>query len=70
MSLSFRIFTRNWWKENKEWPNGLEPDPTARKTHIKYVDTEQEAQEFCRSGNNNRPSSWKRLSRKYEYERA
>lgn len=23
--MSYRVFTRTWWKDNPEWPNGLEP---------------------------------------------
>ena len=64
----YRIFTRNWWKENKNWPDNREPH-AGKKTHIKYVETEEEAREFCGEQNSHRLSSWFRLSRKYEYER-
>lgn len=63
----YKIFTRNWWKENPSWPNGLEPDSGARKTTITYVNTEEEAREFCMEKNQHRPKRWIRLSRKYEY---
>jgi len=66
----YEVFTRNWWKENKSWPDGLEPDGGARKHHIGYFDTEDEARTFCQESNKRRPSSWLRLSRKYEYEKA
>ena len=23
----FRVFHRTWWRENPDWPNGLEPYP-------------------------------------------
>ena len=66
--MKYKIFTRNWWKENSSYPNGLEPDGGARKTHIAFVDSEEEAREICQAGNSTRPQSWYRLSRKYEYE--
>jgi hypothetical protein len=64
--MTYRIFVRNWWKHNEDWPNGLEPDPHAEKTYIARKDTEKEAQEFCREYNRlNEPGE---LSRKAEYE--
>lgn len=62
----YSIFTRTWWKENPGYPDGLEPC-IGRKTHIRSVDTEEEARKFCNKHNDNRPHSWLRLSRKYEY---
>ncbi len=63
----YKIFTRNWWKENPSWPEGLEPYAGGRKTTIKFVEKEEEARSFCEEHNKHRPSSWMRLSRKYEY---
>ena len=62
----YKIFVRNWWKNNPKWPNGLEPDPWARKTTLKSgVKTEQAALDFCQVYNaNHKPG---RLSRKAEY---
>lgn len=36
MDRSYGVFVRNWWKEatSPGWPNGLEPDPRARKTWL------------------------------------
>ena len=65
----YKIFTRNWWRENPDWPKGLEPCP-GKKTYIQYVETEAEARAFCGEQNAHRPQSWFRLSRKFEYERA
>jgi len=64
--MSYRIFKRRWWKDNPDWPNGLEPDPSARKTHICYADTEDEARRICWTHNNDHDPG--RYSVKYEYE--
>jgi hypothetical protein len=65
--MKIEIFHRTWWRENPNWPNGLEPCP-GKRTHVKYVYTEREARKFCEEHNKHRPHSWLRLSRKYEYE--
>jgi len=63
----YRIFKRKWWKDNPSWPDELEPHPTARKTTICYVSTEEEAQEICEKWNRiNDPG---RYSMKAEYQR-
>jgi hypothetical protein len=66
--MSYQIFTRNWWREARpedgNWPNNLVPDGTTRR-NIARVDTEEEAQEYCREYNNNHSPG--RLSRKAEY---
>ena len=63
----YRVFVRNWWKENPAWPNGLEPDGGARKTTIrKGVGTALEAREMCMEYNRTHKPG--RLSRKAEYE--
>lgn len=64
----YKVFVRNWWKRNPEWPNGLEPNLGARKTTIrKTIDTEKEAREICRRYNETHDPG--PLSRKAEYER-
>jgi hypothetical protein len=71
-AVSYRVFVRNWWKLNPAWTNpdpkldGLEPDPTARKTIIGGNLTEAEARTLCKEWN----AVYKpgRLSRKAEYE--
>ena len=64
----YRVFVRNWWRETSDsaWPDGLEPDPTARKTTLqKNIHTEEEAQQICKRYNDaHKPG---RLSRKAEY---
>ena len=63
----YRVFVRNWWKHNPSWPNGLEPNGSARKTTLKKnVRTEGEARDICRVYNANHNPG--RLSRKAEYE--
>ena len=64
--MAYRIFKRKWWKNNPSYPNGLEPDPTARKTTVRYVDTESEARRLCRQYNDGHDQG--RHSTKYEYE--
>tara|TARA_R110000851_G_scaffold174949_1_gene321146 strand:- start:711 stop:902 length:192 start_codon:yes stop_codon:yes gene_type:complete len=62
----FKVFSRTWWKENPDWPNGLEPS-MGRKHTLDVVATEAEAVALCREYNK-RPSG--RLSRKAEFEDA
>ena len=65
--MSYRVFVRNWWKENPSWPNGLEPDPTANKhTLNSRVETEEEAREIAQEYNRTHKPG--RLSRKAEFE--
>jgi len=60
----FTIFTRTWWKENSDWPNGLEPHAGKRRK-IATVFSEREAQRICREWNaTHKPG---RLSRKAEF---
>lgn len=61
----FRIFTRNWFRLDDQ--GRRVSDPHAHCSNHITVDSEQEARDFCREANNNRPKSWERLSRKYEY---
>lgn len=60
----FTVFTRTWWKENADWPDGLEPEAGPRTT-IGYAKTEDEARTIAQDYNkNNKPG---RLSRKAEF---
>ena len=64
--MTYRVFVRNWWKRNPDWPNGLEPNPRARKTTIAArVATEEEARAICKRWNETHDPG--RLSRKAEY---
>ena len=68
----FTVFVRNWWKYapvvvNSLDPslNGLEPDPSARKTKLCVFDTEEEARAYAMEYNKtHQPGP---LSRKAEY---
>jgi hypothetical protein len=64
--MAYRVFARNWWKRNSRYPNGLEPDPGARKTTISKVSTEEEAQRLCEEYNSTHKPGI--LSRKAEYD--
>ena len=61
----YKVYIRNWWKENPNRDNGLEADPTARKTTLTWVNTEEEAREIAQEYNaTHKPGI---LSRKAEY---
>ena len=64
--MAYRVFARNWWKRNSTWPDGLEPDPGARKTIIGKVSTEKEAQRLCEEYNSTHKPGI--LSRMAEYD--
>ena len=61
----YKVFTRTWWKNNPNWPNGLEPCP-GRKHTLGKVPTEEMAQGWCKRYNSTHNPG--RLSRKAEYE--
>ena len=63
--MSYRVFTRTWWKNNPSWPNGLEPCP-GRKHILAARVTEEEARGMCETYNATHEPG--RLSRKAEYE--
>ena len=62
----YRVFTRTWWKNNPDWPDGLEPCPGRKTTIRRNVKTYEEAQEYCQVYNANHSPG--RLSRKAEFE--
>lgn len=61
----YKIFVRNWWKINPNWPDRREPDPRARKKTIAYASSEEEARKICREYNDSHNPG--KLSRKAEY---
>lgn len=62
---TYKVFTRNWWKSNPAWPNGLEPDASGQKKTLRRGLTLKEARAFCEEYNrNNKPG---KLSRKAEF---
>jgi len=66
----FRIFTRTWWKENPEWPNGLEPCIGPKRT-IGKTQTIEAARKMCEQYNSTTALSTarnRRLSMKAEFE--
>ena len=65
--FNFVCFSRTWWIENPDWPDGLEPGAGPKKYHkLARFKTEQEAREFCQQWNaRNDPG---RYSLKMEYE--
>jgi len=66
--MSFRTFTRTWWRRNSEWPDGREPH-AGRKAYRATYDTEAEAREACKAFNAKpKTKEQKFLSFKMEYE--
>jgi len=65
-SVMYRIFTRNWWKHNSDWPDGREPDGGAPKHNIGKAETEREAISICQEWNRTHKPG--KLSRKAEFE--
>lgn len=63
--MSYRMFTRTWWKRDKSYPGGLRPH-AGRKSTKGYARTEEEARAFCRQWNANHDPG--PLSLKCEYE--
>lgn len=64
--MSYRVFTRTWWRENPAWPNGLEPCTGRKTTLAKRIATAEDALEIAVQYNNTHEPG--RLSRKAEYE--
>jgi hypothetical protein len=61
----YDVFHRTWWKNNPEWPDGLEPQ-LGRKTYIARGVTREEALKLCEEyARTHKPG---RLSRKAEFE--
>ena len=63
--MSYRTFIRDWWINNPEWPDGLEPGP-GRKAYRSRHETQESARADCREYNRTHKPG--RLSRKMEYE--
>ena len=64
--MSYRVFTRTWWKRNAAWPRGREPGAGRKTTIQKRVATEAEARAICRRYNESHDPGF--LSRKAEFE--
>jgi len=63
--MSYKVFTRTWWKRNPKWPEGREPK-RGRKTVLGMVRTEEEAVRMCDKYNDTHKPGF--LSRKAEFE--
>ncbi len=68
---SYVVFARNWWQENPDWPDGLEPAaiPPRQGRKIAIVGSESEARERCADwmATHQFSKQDKRLSLKAEY---
>ena len=65
----YNVYTRNWWKLNPNWPNGLEPNSGGRRYYVaKGIGTEEEARSIAQEYNRNHTPG--KLSRKAEFEYA
>jgi len=63
--VSYDVFVRTWWRNNPEWPNGLEPCAGPKKYIARKVSRE-DALAICRQyAAEHKPG---RLSRKAEFE--
>ncbi len=61
----FTVFHRTWWRDNPNYPNGLEPSIGVSYVIKHRVETEDEARAICKEWNNSHEPG--RLSRKAEY---
>jgi len=63
----FKVFVRTWWRDNPNWPNGLEPCVGPSRTIRRHVADESTALAMAQQWNaTHKPG---RLSRKAEYSR-
>jgi hypothetical protein len=64
---SYYVFVRNWWRENPDWPNGLEPCGSGRRHTLAKGCTAEEARAIAQEYNRTHKPG--RLSRKAEWDR-
>jgi len=63
-NTNYCVFTRTWWRFNKDWPNGLEPEMGRRHVIARNL-TEEKARQLCKQWNaTNKPG---KLSKKAEF---
>ena len=53
------MFTRSWWKDNPEWPNGLEPCAGEKEYTGHIWETEEQAIAYCNGFNETCDRRWK-----------
>ena len=61
----FEVFHRTWWRNNPDWPNGLEPSVGEETVIKRNVPTIEEARSICKAWNDSHEAG--RLSRKAEF---
>jgi hypothetical protein len=49
--MPYEVFTRTWWTENKDWPNGLEPCVGKARTIARNIASETKAQKIAQEWN-------------------
>ena len=54
----YTIFHRTWWRDNPEWPNGLEPDIGRSYKISERLCTESEAISYCKIWNDSRANRY------------
>lgn len=64
--MTFSVFHRTWWKENKAWPGGKEPGAGEKHYIARYVPTADMAREICEEWNKQHDPGF--LSDKAEFE--
>lgn len=64
-AVSYRAFTRTWWRSNPSWPDGREPGAGPKTTLARHL-TYDEAVRICRTYNETHNPG--KLSRKAEFE--
>jgi len=62
--MAYHVFQRTWWKDNEDYPDGLEPHCGDKHT-MQIVSTEEEARAICRIFNNSHDAG--RYSNMAEY---
>lgn len=63
-AVTYAVFVRDWWKLNRDWPNGLEP-ADCPKTYLGHGLTWAEARKLCQDYNSSHDPG--PLSRKAEF---
>lgn len=67
--MSYSIFWRTWWRKNRSWPNGLEPEP-GKRHYVATAETIGEARALCKQYQSEHgfTAEQLRLGAKFEFE--